>query len=108
MARRNRVRPVTAAVLLGVAALAACTNSGTEQEGTEQGPAISGRNGPAGDQNAVGAAPSQSAQTRAEPVGAIGPGNTAGTSNVNPTSESTKTQVDSTPDTRPNAGPGSE
>jgi len=107
MARHPSARPLIVAALLA-ALVTACTNSGTEAEGTNQAPAVSGRGGPASDQNPVGASPNQAGQTRAEPAGAIGPGNTAGTSNVNPVTQSTKTQVDSTPDLRPNAGPGSE
>ena len=109
MVTYHPARTLVIAALLGTAAAAgACTNSGTDQEGTNQGPAVAGRGGPAGGENAVGAAPDQAGRTRAEAAGAIGPGNTAGTSSVNPLTQSTKTVIDSTPDLRPNAGPGSE
>ena len=108
MARHPSARPLAVAALLAAALAGACTNSGTEAEGTNQAPALSGRGGPASDQNPVGASPDQAGRTRAEAAGAIGPGNTAGTSNVNPVTQSTKTQVDTIPDTRPDAGPGSQ
>lgn len=109
MAISHRARRLTAAALLGAATLAgACTNSGTEEEGTNQAPAVSGREGPATGENPVGGAPNQAARTRAEETGAIGPGSTAGTSTVNPVTQSTKTVIDSTPDVRPDGGPGSE
>jgi hypothetical protein len=100
-------RPLALAAALA-AMLGACTNSGTGEEGTSQSPAISGRDGPATDENPVGSAPGATRQTRAEAAGAIGPGSSAGTSHVNPNTESTKTVVDSIPDTRPTAGPGGE
>jgi hypothetical protein len=56
----------------------------------------------------VGGAPDQTARTRASQAGSIGPGSAVSTSNVNPNRDSTQTQVDTTPDLRPNAGPGSE
>jgi hypothetical protein len=98
---------VRAAALAAALVLAACTNSGTEQEGTNQTPAISGRSG-ASDENPVGAAPDQMARTRADQAGSIGPGSAVSTSNVNPVRDTTHTQVDTTPDLRPTAGPGSE
>jgi hypothetical protein len=107
MLKRPAARALALAACLGSAALGACTNSGSDTEGTNQGPAISGRDGGATDENAVGTAPNQAGQTRAEPTGAIGPGSSAGTAQVNPVTQSTKTQIDSIPDTRPNAGPGS-
>ena len=97
-------RLVCAALVVSAGALAACTNSGTDAEGTNQTPAISGRNG-ASDENAVGGAPSQSSQTRADRAGSIGPGSSASTSNVNPNTQNTKTQVDTILDLRPDAGP---
>ena len=108
MLKRTDARALGLAVCLGAAALGACSNSGSGKEGTNQAPAISGRDGPATGENPVGAAPDQAGQTRAEPAGAIGPGGTAQTSNVNPNTQSTHTQVDSTPERRPNAGPGGE
>jgi hypothetical protein len=106
MLMRHAARPLALVLAAGVAALGACTNSGSEQEGTNQAPAVSGRDGPATDENPVGNAPNQAGQTQAEPAGAIGPGGTAQTSNVDPNTQSTHTQVDSTPQRRPNAGPG--
>ena len=97
-------RLVGAALVAAASTLAACTNSGSDAEGTNQTPAISGRNG-ASDENAVGGAPSQSSHTRADRAGSIGPGSAASTSNVNPNTQNTKTQVDSIPDLRPDAGP---
>lgn len=41
-------------------------------------------------------------------AGSIGPGSSAGTASVNPKTQTTKTELDSVPDTRPNAGPGSD
>lgn len=105
--RTTPARRLLAVALAASASLAGCTNSGSDAEGTNQTPAISGRNG-AGDENAVGGAPSQSSQTRAEQAGSIGPGSSASTSNVHPTKQSTRTQVDSIPDTRPDAGPGGD
>ena len=93
--------------LAAAALLGACTNQGSNAEGTNQTPAISGRQG-ASDENPVGGAPGQSANTRADQAGSIGPGSSVSTSNVNPNTQSTKTQVDSIPDVRPDAGPGSE
>ena len=90
-----------------VALLGACTNQGSNAEGTNQTPAMSGRQG-ASDENPVGGAPGQTANTRADQAGSIGPGSSVSTSNVNPNTQSTKTQVDSIPDVRPDAGPGSE
>ena len=104
---RMRVRPLVLAACV-TAALGACTNSGSDQDGTAQGPAIAGRDGPATGENPVGSAPNASGRTRAENAGAIGPGSSASTSSVNPVTQSTRTQVDSIPDTRPDAGPGSE
>ena len=106
MLMRN-ARPLAVAALLA-GALGACTPSGTEKEGTNEAPAISGRDGPATAENPVGASPDQAGQTRSEPAGAVGPGSTANTSNVNPNTQNTHTQVDSTPQRRPNAGPGTE
>jgi hypothetical protein len=100
-------RPARVAALAAALALTACTNSGAGQEGTNQTPAISGRSG-ASDENPVGGAPDQTARTRASQAGSIGPGSAVSTSNVNPNRDSTQTQVDTTPDLRPNAGPGSE
>jgi hypothetical protein len=106
---QTRIRRLVAAGAAGVlVTLGACTNSGSDEEGTAQGPAIAGRDGASGGENQVGPAPSASGQTRAEGAGAIGPGSSASTSNVDPVKQSTHTQVDSIPDTRPNAGPGSE
>ena len=103
--RTNSARRLLGAALVASAALAGCTNSGSDAEGTNQSPAISGRDG-GGDENPVGAAPNQAVQTRADRAGSIGPGSSASTSNVNPTKQSTRTQVDSIPDLRPDAGPG--
>ena len=96
-----------ALALLAAALFGACTNQGSNAEGTNQTPAISGRSG-ASDENPVGGRPSQTANTRADQAGSIGPGSSVSTSNVNPNTQSTKTQVDSIPDVRPDAGPGSE
>lgn len=100
-------RRALALVVVAAAALGACTNQGSSAEGTNQTPAISGRAG-ASDENPVGGAPGQTANTRADRAGSIGPGSSASTSNVNPNTQSTKTQVDSIPDLRPDAGPGHE
>ena len=107
MRRFHTARPLAIAALVGGALLGACTNEGTGREGTNQSPAISGRDG-GSDENPVGAAPDQAANTRADRAGSIGPGSSASTSNVNPVTQSTKTQVDTIPDTRPDAGPGSQ
>jgi hypothetical protein len=107
MLRLHTRRPLVLAALVGGMTLGACTNEGSGRDGTNQGPAISGRDG-GSDENAVGAAPDQAANTRADRAGSIGPGSSLGTSNVNPTRQSTKTQVDSIPDVRPDAGPGGE
>ena len=106
MVKHTRVRPLAVAALLGATLLGACTSSGGENEGTGQEPAISGRQG-ASDQNPVGGRPDPRGQTRAEPAGAIGPGNSAGTSSVNPVTQSTTTHIDSIPRLRPTGGPGS-
>lgn len=56
-----------------------------------------------------GDAASQAEQADAQrSAGSIGPGSSAGTASVNPKTQSTKTEIDSTPDLRPNAGPGSD
>ena len=108
MLMRIEARPLALVVCLGVAALGACSNSGSGKEGTNQAPATSGRDAGATAENPVGAAPDQAGQTRADPAGAIGPGGTAQTTNVDAKTQSTHTQVDSTPERRPNAGPGGE
>lgn len=108
MLMRTGARSLALVAFVGVTALGACTNSGSDEEGTSQSPAIAGRNGAASEENPVGGSPSATGQTRAEQAGAIGPGSAASTSNVNPLTQNTRTQVDSTPELRPNAGPGSE
>ncbi len=105
MLTRSGMRTLALVGALGVAALGACTNSGSDEEGTNQAPAMSGRNGPATGENPVGSAPNQAGQTRAERAGAIGPGSAAGTAQVNAVTQSTQTQVDSTPDLHPSYGP---
>ncbi len=104
---RRTTRFLAAVALVGTAALGACTNSGSDVEGANQTPAISGRTGPS-DENPVGGAPNQAVQTPASQLGSIGPGSAASTLNVNANTESTQTPLDSTPDLRPDAGPGSE
>ena len=107
MTRVQTKRAIAAASIAGAALFGACSNEGSSAEGTNQTPAISGRSG-ATDENPVGGAPGQGAQTRADAAGSIGPGSALSTSNVNPNTQSTKTQVDSIPDLRPDAGPGNE
>jgi len=108
MQMRSGTRGLALAALLGGAVLGACSPGGTNEAGTNEAPAISGRNGPATEEQPVGASPNQAGQTTAEQAGAVGPGSTAGTTNVNANTQSTHTQVDSTPERRPDAGPGND
>ena len=103
----RRSRPLALAALVVASALGACSSPGNQYAATGQAPAMSGRDG-ATEETPVGGRPHARGQTAADRAGAVGPGNTVGTSSVNAVTQSTQTQIDSLPELRPTAGPGSQ